>query len=43
MDENEGRAGKVADSAGAEGGVFEGGPAFGKEREAAFTEAAQGA
>lgn len=38
MDENEVRGGEAADWAGAEGGVLQGGPAFGEQREAAFTE-----
>jgi hypothetical protein len=43
MDEHKGGAGEVAESAGAEGRVVQGGPAFGEQREAAFAEAAQGA
>ncbi|MFC0552593.1 hypothetical protein ACFFHJ_17015 [Planotetraspora thailandica] len=42
MDGNEGRAGEVADSAGAEGGVLQGDPAFGEQRQATFIEPAQG-
>ena len=39
--EDVGGADEVADSAGAEGGVLQSGPAFGEEGKAAFAEAAQ--
>src|SRR5215218_5145992 len=41
MDQNEGGSDEVAGSAGAEGDVFESGPAFGEESESAFADAAQ--